>query len=125
MGVNKTMPTITIDLPDNVSVLHARSFVLEKLHEAGFLPSEQAEHVVEDDVDNELDDDPDSWFTPEMRRRAKENRRQLEEEHRRNPPKRSREEVLHLLVNLSMPDEETIKRQNEIEEMRKRWTYPW
>ena len=115
------MPTITIDLPDSVNIPRARTFVLEKLHEAGFLPSDQAVQTAED----EGDDDPDSWFTPEMRKKAKENRRRLDEEAAKNPPKRSTEEMLQLLINLPMPDEETIRRQNEIEEMRQRWTSPW
>jgi len=96
-------------------------FVLEKLHEGGFLPSDQAEQSIEDEVD----DDPDSWLTPEMRRKAKENRRRLEEEARRNPPKRSKEEMLQLLINLPIPDDETIKTLEEIQEMRQRWTSPW
>jgi len=95
--------------------------VLEKLHEAGFFPSDPSEQSDEDEVD----DDPDSWFTPEMRRQAKENRRRLEEEARKNPPKRSKEEMLQLLINLPMPDEETIKRLEEIQEMRQRWRTPF
>ena len=114
------MQTITIDLPDNVSIPHARTFVLEKLHEAGFLPSEQAVQTVED----EIDDDPDSWFTPEMRRQAKENRRRLEEEFRRNPPALSHEEFLELLLNFPVADEETIKRQDEVREHMRQWKIP-
>jgi len=115
------MPTLTIDLPDSVNIPRARTFVLEKLHEAGFFPSDKAEQSIEDEVDN----DPDSWFTPEMRRKAKENRKRWEEEARRNPPKRSKEEMLQLLINLPMPDDETIKTLEEIQEMRQRWTSPW
>jgi hypothetical protein len=110
------MQTLTIDLPDDVNIRNARTFVLEQLHEAGFLVSDQTA---------EVDDDSDSWFTPEMRKKAEENRRRLDEEAAKNPPKRSKEELLQLLVNLPMPDEETIKRQDEIAEMRKRWTSPW
>lgn len=115
------MPTLTIDLPESVNIPRARTFVLEKLQEGGFLPSNQAEQTIEDEVD----DDPDSWFTPEMRRKAKENRKRLEEEARRNPAKRSKEEMLQLLINLPMPDDETIKTLEEIQEMRQRWTSPW
>ena len=74
---------------------------------------------------DETDDDPDSWLTPEMRRKAKENRRRLDEEAAKRTPKRSKEELLQLLINLPMPDEETIQRQDEIMEMRKRWKLPW
>jgi hypothetical protein len=115
------MQTLTIDIPDSVSISHARTFVLEKLHEAGFFPSEQAVQAVEDDEDI----DPNSWLTPEMQRKAKANRRRLEEEARRNPPKHTKEEMLQILLNFPVADEETIKRQDEIEEMRKRWTAPW
>jgi len=115
------MPTLTIDLPDSVSVLHARTFVLEKLREAGFLPSEQAEPTFEDNDGY----DPDSCLTPEMQRLAKANRRRLEEEARKRTPKRSKEEMLQLLINLPMPDEETIITLEEIQEMRQRWTSPW
>jgi len=114
------MQTITIDLPDNVSVPHARTFVLEKLHEAGFLPLEQVEQTVE----NEIDDDPDSWFTPEMRKQAKENRRRLEEEFRRNPPPLSHEEFLQLLLNGPVADEETIRQQDEVREHMRQWKIP-
>ena len=114
------MQTITIDLPDNVSVPHARTFVLEKLHEAGFLPLEQVEQTVE----NEIDDDPDSWFTPEMRRQAKENRRRLEEEFRKNPPAMTREEFLQFVLNGPVADEETIKRQDEVREHLRQWKIP-
>ena len=115
------MPTITIDLPDSVNIPRARTFVLEKLHEAGFLPSEQAVQTAEDDGD----DDPDSWLTPEMRKKAKENRRRLDEEAAKNPPKRSKEEMLQILLNGPVADEETIQTLEEIQEMRQRWTSPW
>jgi hypothetical protein len=120
------MPTLTIDLPDNVNIpanWDAQAFVLEKMYEAGLVMPEQAAQTVEEP--DEVDDDPDSWFTPEMRKKAKENRRRLEEEVRRNPPKRSKEEVLQMLINLPMPDEETIKRQDEVREHIKQWKLPW
>jgi hypothetical protein len=55
----------------------------------------------------------------------KENRRRLEEEARRNPPKRTKEEMIQLLINLPMPDEETIKRQDEVREHIRQWKLPW
>jgi hypothetical protein len=121
------MKTITIDfdLPDNVTLpsnWDARSFVLEKMYEEGLLASGQAS-LTDDESDGEYD--ADSWLTPEMQRQAKENRRRLEEEARRNPPKRTKEEMIQLLINLPMPDEETIKRQDEVREHRRQWTSPW
>jgi len=121
------MPTITIDLdlPDNANIpldWDARAFVLAKMQEEGLLASEQTAQTA--DVTDE-DDDPDSWFTPELRRRAKENRRRLEEEARRNPPKHSKEELLELLLNLPVADEETIKRQDEAREHMRQWKLPW
>ena len=114
------MPTITIDLPDSVNIPRARTFVLEKLHEAGFLPSEQAVQTAEDDED----DDPDSWLTPEMRKKAKENRRRLDEEAAKNPPPLSHEEFLQLILNGPVADQETIKRQDEVREHLKQWKIP-
>jgi len=114
------MPTLTIDLPDSVNIPRARTFVLEKLHEAGFLPSEPAVQTAED----EGDDDPDSWLTPEMRKKAKENRRRLDEEAAKNPPPLSHEEFLQLLLNGPVADEETIKRQDEVREHLKQWKIP-
>ena len=114
------MPTLTIDLPDNVDVPYVRTFVLEKLYEAGFLPSDRAVQTVENEVDN----DPDSWFTPEMRKQAKANRRRLDEEYRKNPPPLSHEEFLQLLLNGPVADEETIKRQDEVREHLKQWKIP-
>ena len=115
------MQTITIDLPDNVNIPYVRTFVLEKLHEAGFLPAVQTEQPVED----EADDDPDSWFTPEMRRKAKENRRRLEEEFRRNPRTQEDRERLHrLLLNFPTADEETIRMQDEASEHLRQWKLP-
>ena len=112
------MPTITIDLPDSVNIPRARSFVLEKLHEAGFLPPDQVVPIVEDD------DDPGSWLTPEMRQRAKENRRRLDEEFAKNPPPLSHEDFLQLILNGPVADEETIKRQDEVREHMKQWKIP-
>jgi len=115
------MPTLTIDLPDKTNVLHARTFVLEKLHEAGFLPSDQAEQTIEEDDDC----DPDSWFTPEMRRKAKENRKRWEEEYAKNPPPLSHEEFLQLLLNFPVASEEAIKQQDEASEhIRRQWRTP-
>jgi hypothetical protein len=117
MGVNKTMPTITIDLPDNVSIPHARTFVLEKLHEAGFLPSERTEPSDEKYV-------PDSWLTPEMKRQAKKNRWRLEEKRRKSPPPMRQEDFLELILNGPVADEETIKRQDEVREHLRQWKIP-
>ena len=116
------MPTLTIDLPDSVNIPHARTFVLEKLHEAGFFPSDQSEQTVED----EMDDDPDSWFTLEMRRKAKENRRRWEEEARRNPrTEEDRERFHRLLLNFPVASEEAIKQQEEASEhIRRQWRTP-
>jgi len=114
------MPTITIDLPNNVSASHARTFVLERLYEAGFLPSEQDLPTTEDEVD----DDPDSWLTPEMQKQAKANRRRWEEEFRRHPPPLSHEDFLQFVLNGPVASEETIKRQDEVREHLKQWKIP-
>ena len=122
------MPTMTIDLdlPDTANIPQgwdARAFVLAKMQEEGLLASEQTLQIV--DESEEEDNDPDSWFTPEMRKRAKENRRRWDEEARRNPPKRSKEELLELLLNFPVADEETIKRQDEAREHMRQWKLPW
>ena len=115
------MPTLTIDLPDSVNVSYARTFVLEKLHEAGFFPSDKSEQTVEDEVD----DDPDSWFTPEMRRKAKENRRHWEEEARKNPRTEEDRARLHrILLNFPVADEEAIKMQDEASDHLRQWKIP-
>ena len=115
------MATITIDLPDSVNVPRARTFVLEKLYEAGFLSSEQAEQSVGDEVD----DDPDSWFTPEMRRQAKANRRRWEEEARKKTRTEEDRARLHrILLNFPVADEEAIKMQDEASEHLRKWKIP-
>jgi len=115
------MPTITIDLPDSVNIPRARTFVLEKLHEAGFLPFDQAVQTAEDDGD----DDPDSWLTPEMRKKAKENRRRLDEEAAKNPrTEEERERFRRLLLNFPVADEEDIKGQEEVREHMRQWKLP-
>ena len=115
------MPTLTIDLPESVNIPRARTFVLEKLHEGGFLPSNQAEQSIEDEVDN----DPDSWFTPEMRRKAKENRKRWEEEAAKNPrTEEDRARFHRLLLNFPVADEEAIKMQDEASEHLRQWKIP-
>jgi len=125
------MPTITIDLPDNVTLpvdWDAQAFVLSKMYESGLIaspPAAQFEEKIEEQEDDEIDDDPDSWFTLEQRKQFKENRRRLEEELKKNPPKMSREEFTELLLNMGVPDEETIKRQDEVREHMKQWKIRW
>jgi len=115
------MPTLTIDLPDSVDIPHARTFVLEKLHEAGFLPSEQAGQIIEDD----LDYDSDSCLTLEMQRLARGNRRRLEEEARRNPrTEEDRERFHRLLLNFPVADEEAIKMHDEASKHLRQWKIP-
>jgi len=115
------MPTLTINLPDSVNMPRARTFVLKKLHEAGFLPSDQAEQTVEEDDDY----DPDSCLTPEMQRLAKANRRRLEEEARRNPrTEEDRERFHRLLLNFPVASEEAIKMQDEASEHLRQWKIP-
>ena len=63
-----------------------------------------------------------SWFTEEEREQFRQNRLRLDEELKRNPPKMSREELNQLLLNGPVADEETCKRYDEIQEMRRRWT---
>ena len=125
------MPTITIDLPDNVTLpvdWDAQAFVLSKMYESGLIaspPAAQFEEKIEEQEDDEIDDDPDSWFTLEQRKQFKENRRRLEEELKKNPPKMSREERAEILRNMGVPDEETIKRQDEVREHMKQWKIRW
>ena len=121
------MPTITIDLPDNVTIpagWDAQAFVLSKMYESGMIASQPAAQVEEKD-DDEIDDDPDSWFTLEQRKQFKANRRRLEEELKKNPPKISREELTQIILNFPVADEETIKRQDEVREHMKQWKIPW
>ena len=114
------MPTITIDIPDNLSVRDARSFVLRKIDEPGFLVPNPSV-----DESDEVDDDPDSWFPLELQRKAKERRRRLDEEFRRNPPPLSREEYLQLVLNGPVASEEAIRRQDEVTEHMRQWKMPW
>jgi hypothetical protein len=117
------MPTITIDIPDNVTIpagWDVQGFVLSKMYESGMIASDLTAPVEE-----EIDDDPESWFTLEQRKQFKENRRKLEEEARRNPPKMTHEELLQLVLNFPVADEETIKRQDEVREHMRQWKMPW
>ena len=102
------MPTITIDLPDNVNLRDARTFMLEKLYEAGFLASEQ--NVGEPAGEKE---------------QFRENRERLEEEFAKTPLPLSREEFLQLVLNGPVANEETIRRQDEVREHIKQWKMPW
>ena len=120
------MPTITInlDLPDNVNIplsWDARSFVLEKMYEEGLLASNLPPQIR---GESGGEDAPDSWLTPEMQKKAKENRRRLEEEARKNPPTYSHDEFMQILRNFPVADEETIKRQDEVREHMRQWKLP-
>ena len=122
------MPTITIDLPDNLNVpanWDARVFFATKLYEAGFLSSDQAAQTagmpprvfiesVEDATPVE-ESNRESWFTPEERAQFRENRRRLEEEW---------EEYYQFLLNFPVADEEDIKRQDEVREHMRQWKLP-
>ena len=121
------MQTITIAIPDNVNARDARTFVLQKMHEAGFLSPDQAAQTLDesDEEDVEVAPDSDSYFTSELREQIARNRKRLEEEYAKNPPKRSHEELLQLLLNMSVADEETIKRQDEVREHMRQWKSPW
>jgi hypothetical protein len=117
------MPTITIDLPDNLNVpsnWDVQLFLTTKMLEAGFLDSDQAVPSVV--VESAVDDDADSWFTPEERAQFKENRRRLDEKYAQNPPPMTKEEFKQFLLNGPVADEETIQRQNEVREDMKKWT---
>ena len=133
------MPTITIDLPDNLTVpsnWDARMFLAAKMYEAGILSPDQAARTVGVSPSQFIDSardylppessaeltDTESWFTPEQIARFKENRRRLEEECEKNPPPMTKDEFLQLLLNAPVADEETIQRQDEIREDMKRWT---
>lgn len=66
--------------------------------------------------------DDASWFTPEQKEQFRQNRLRLEEELKRNPPKMSKEEFSRFLLSGPVADEEEIAMQDEIMEMRRRWT---
>jgi len=143
------MPTITIDLPDNLNVpanWDVRLFVITKMYEAGILSPDQAAQTVgvpqpqflesarnflPESVNPERKSqepespEAESWFTPEQIARFKENRRRLDEEWAKNPPPLTKDELLHLLLNGPVATEEEIQMQDEIQEMRKRWKSPW
>ena len=118
------MPTFTIDLPDNLNIpsnWDIRTFVIQKIHEEGMFPSDQAGQGEDDTVDP----DPDSWFTLEQRKQFRENRRRLEEEVTKNPPRMTHEEYYQLLMNGPVATEEEIQVLEEIQEMRRQWKSPW
>ena len=127
------MPSITIDLPDNLNVpanWDARAFFATKLYEAGFLSSDLAAQTASvppmafvEPTDTES---ADSWFTPEERAQFRENRRRLDEEWTKNPrAKEEQEELYRLLLNGPVADEETIKMQDEVREHIRQWKLPW
>ena len=118
------MPTITIDLPDTMNVpsdWNVQTFVLEKMYEAGFLPSDA--EFVKDSVP--ACKESESWFTPEERAQFRANRRRLEEEAAKNPPSMSKEEFHQVLMNFPVATEEDIQRQNEVREHIEQWKLPW
>jgi len=118
------MPTITIDIPDNAMIpadWDVQSFVLSKMYESGMIVSQPMGQAVSEE---EVDEDPDSWFTLEQRKQFKENRRRLEEEWRKNPPKMTKEEFSNLLLNFPVADEETIKLQDEVRKHLRQWKTP-
>jgi hypothetical protein len=121
------MPTITIDLPDNLNVpadWDVQMFLTEKMYEAGFLTYDHAvESISEPSPDSiTVNSDSESWFTPEQRAQFRENRRRLEEEWAKNPPPLSKEELVR---NCPVASEEEIQNWEEIQEMRRRWVSPW
>jgi hypothetical protein len=129
------MPTITIDLPDNLNVpsdWDVQSFLTAKMYEAGFLTYDHAvESISEPSPDNTavnsitVNSDSESWFTPEQRAQFKENRRRLDEEAARNPRSKEDREKLHrILLNFPVADEEDIKRQDEVREHMRQWKLP-
>jgi hypothetical protein len=131
------MPTITINLPDNLNVpsnWDARMFVAAKMYEAGILSSDQAAQSVgvplPEFAESARDYVPEnaeseSWFTLEQIAQFKENRRRLDEKLAKNPPPMSNEEFLQFLLHFPVADDETIQRQDEVREDMKRWKLPW
>ena len=132
------MPTITINLPDNLNVpanWDVRMFVATKMYEAGILSSEQAAQTAgvqaaafvepaEESVPVE-ETKRESWFTPEQRAQFRENRRRLDEEAAKNPRTEEEWEEFHRLVlNFPVADEEDIKRQDEVREHMRQWKLP-
>ncbi|MCL2304949.1 MAG: hypothetical protein FWC43_06355 [Planctomycetaceae bacterium] len=127
------MPTVTIDLPDNLNVpsnWDVRAFLMTKMHEAGILSPDSVCVAPPSFVEPvwgyiPMEDDPDCWFTPEQIAQVKENRRRLEEEWAKNPPPLSREEFHQVLLNGPVATEEEIQALEEIQEMRRQWVSPW
>ena len=138
------MPTIIIDLPDNLDVpsnWDARVFVAAKMYEAGILSSDQAaqtigvsqpaflesarDYLPEPEFHEPANPTPElwltSWFTPEHIAQFKENRRRLEEEYAKNPPPMTKEEFMQFILNGPIADEETIQSQDEIRKDMKQW----
>jgi hypothetical protein len=118
------MPTITINLPDNLNVpldWDVQSFLAEKMYEAGFLTFEPAVQTI--DIPPPVSDS-ESWFTPEERAQFRENRRRLDEEAARNPLPYTYEEYRQILLNFPVADEEDIKRQDEVREHMRQWRLP-
>jgi hypothetical protein len=113
------MPTITIDIPDDVTIpadWDLQSFVLSKMCEAGMV-APNLETPSEEETDDEVDNDPDSWFTLEERKQFKENRRRLEEEWKKNPPKMSKEEFSQAILNLPVADEKAVAYRDEVDKL--------
>ena len=126
------MPTITIDLPDNLNVpadWDAQRFFVSKMYEAGILSFDHSPQIVgvfpPTFTEHAGSENQESWFTPEQIAQFKENRRRLEMELDNPQTEKDQEELYQLLLNGPVADEETIRRQDEIREEMKRWTLPW
>jgi hypothetical protein len=120
------MPTITIDIPDSLNIppdWNAQMFVLEKMYEAGFIPSDQAPQTDKDCIPANAA--LESWFTPEEHAQFRENRRRLEEKFNSPQTQREQEELYQLLLNGPVADEEEIQTLEEIQRMRRQWKLPW
>ena len=132
------MPTITIDLPDHVSLpvnWDAKSFFATILYKESILSSSHVDIAVsisptvlaEPAKDyTPVEPESDSWFTPEQHAQFRENRRRLEEKWANDPDtEKDQEELYQLLLKGPVADEETIQMQNEIREHMKQWKLPW
>ena len=106
------MPTITIDLPDNLNVpadWDARAFFAAKMYEAGILSCNQAAQsagvppsaFVEPNKESAAEDtQSESWFTPEEHAQFRENRRRLAEERKKSTENESRR-IFEIVTPLS------------------------